>query len=112
MHTTGKGLEGRLDKILQLGEGQDFRNICDRLLLRYSEDRAVKQDVFLGRQLKHGGMDFYKTALFKRGNGCFEKRLERQDQSMSDIEILSFRYTEISAPSSPRYWTRLYVKES
>lgn len=43
--------------------------------------------VFLGRQLKHGGMDFYKTALFKKGRGCFEKRLERQDQSMSDIEI-------------------------
>jgi len=43
--------------------------------------------VFLGRQLKHGGMNFYKTSLLKKGKGEFERRLANQDQSMSDIEI-------------------------
>jgi hypothetical protein len=43
--------------------------------------------VFLGRQLKYGGMSFHKTALFKLGKGRFEKRLEQQDESMADIEI-------------------------
>lgn len=43
--------------------------------------------VFLGRQLKHGGMRFYKTSLFRLGKGGFERRLEEQDQSMADIEI-------------------------
>ena len=42
---------------------------------------------FMGRQLKHGGFDLWKLFLFKKGLGRYEKRLTRQDTSMSDIEI-------------------------
>ncbi len=42
---------------------------------------------FLGRQLRHGDTQFWKVALFRRGKGHYEKRLESQDQSMSDIEV-------------------------
>src|SRR5579872_2733279 len=34
---------------------------------------------FLGRLLRHGGAGFWKLALFRRGKGGFECRLEDQD---------------------------------
>jgi glycosyltransferase involved in cell wall biosynthesis len=42
---------------------------------------------FLGRKLKHGDTQLKKLALFRRGKGRFEKRLDAQDSSMSDIEV-------------------------
>jgi glycosyltransferase involved in cell wall biosynthesis len=45
------------------------------------------QIVFLGRMLRHGDTALWKLYLFRRGKGRFEKRLERQDASMADIEI-------------------------
>lgn len=42
---------------------------------------------FLGRQLKHGDTQLWKLSLFRRGKGRFEKRLDAQDSSMSDIEV-------------------------
>jgi glycosyltransferase involved in cell wall biosynthesis len=42
---------------------------------------------FLGRQLRHGDTDLWKLSLFRKGKGRYEKRLERQDWSMSDIEV-------------------------
>lgn len=43
--------------------------------------------VFLGRRLKHGGFDFYKLNLFRKGKGTFEKRIDNQTMEMSDIEV-------------------------
>jgi hypothetical protein len=37
--------------------------------------------------LRHGDTALWKLYLFRRGKGRFEKRLERQDASMADIEI-------------------------
>lgn len=45
------------------------------------------QIVFLGRMLQHGDTELWKLFLFRRGMGRFERRLEQQDSSMSDIEI-------------------------
>jgi SAM-dependent methyltransferase/glycosyltransferase involved in cell wall biosynthesis len=42
---------------------------------------------FLGRQLRHGDTDLWKLSLFRKGKGRYEKRLESQDSSMSDIEV-------------------------
>jgi len=42
---------------------------------------------FLGRALQHGDASFYKLALFRRGRGRFECRLEDQDVSMGDMEV-------------------------
>ncbi len=42
---------------------------------------------FLGRALRHGGADFYKLSLFRRGKGKFECRLKDQDASMADMEV-------------------------
>ena len=42
---------------------------------------------FLGRALRHGGARFYKLALFRRGKGRFECRLQNQDISMCDMEV-------------------------
>jgi len=42
---------------------------------------------FLGRALRHGGARFYKLALFRRGKGRFECRLQNQDTSMCDMEV-------------------------
>ena len=42
---------------------------------------------FLGRQLRHGGADFLKLSLFRRGKGRFECRLKDQDASMADMEV-------------------------
>lgn len=43
--------------------------------------------VFLGRMLRFGDTELWKLFLFRRGKGRYERRLERQDASMSDIEI-------------------------
>lgn len=42
---------------------------------------------FLGRRLRHGGADFCKLSLFRRGKGRFECRLRDQDASMADMEV-------------------------
>lgn len=42
---------------------------------------------FLGRVLLHGDTDLWKLFLFRRGHGRYEKRLQQQDESMSDMEI-------------------------
>ena len=42
---------------------------------------------FLGRRLRHGGADFCKLSLFRRGKGRFECRLREQDTSMADMEV-------------------------
>jgi len=45
------------------------------------------QIVFLGRMLRHGDTELWKRALFRWGHGRYERRLEQQDASMSDIEV-------------------------
>jgi len=42
---------------------------------------------FLGRQLRHGGLELWKLFLFRKGKGRYEKRLASQDARMSDIEV-------------------------
>ena len=42
---------------------------------------------FLGRRLRHGGADFWKLSLFRRGKGRFECRLKDQNPSMGDMEV-------------------------
>jgi glycosyltransferase involved in cell wall biosynthesis len=42
---------------------------------------------FLGRQLRHGDTALWKLSLFRKGKGRYEKRLERQDSSMADMEV-------------------------
>lgn len=45
------------------------------------------QMYFLGRRLHHGGADFWKLSLFRRGKGRFECRLKDQNASMGDMEV-------------------------
>ena len=45
------------------------------------------QIYFLGKQLKYGDTELWKLFLFRKNKGRYEKRLESQDASMSDIEI-------------------------
>lgn len=60
--------------------------------------RAIKNDqyngfwlrfpmYFLGRQLRYGDSELWKLFLFRKGHGRYEKRLEMQNCSMSDIEV-------------------------
>ena len=42
---------------------------------------------FLGRALRHGDANFWKLALFRRGKGRYECRLQNQDSSMADMEV-------------------------
>ena len=42
---------------------------------------------FLGRALHHGDIGLWKLALFRRGQGRFECRLQHQDASMADMEV-------------------------
>lgn len=42
---------------------------------------------FLGRRLRHSGARFWKLALFRKGRGRYECRLEDQDASMADMEV-------------------------
>ncbi|HYA42049.1 MAG TPA: glycosyltransferase family 2 protein [Syntrophobacteraceae bacterium] len=45
------------------------------------------QIYFLGRRLKYGDTQLWKLFLFRKGKGRYEKRLDNQDRSMSDIEV-------------------------
>lgn len=45
------------------------------------------QPYFLGKRLKHGGFDFWKLSLFRRGMGRLEVRLEEPDHYVGDAEI-------------------------
>jgi glycosyltransferase involved in cell wall biosynthesis len=42
---------------------------------------------FLGRRLRHGDSRLWKLALFRRGRGQFECRLQDQNASMGDMEV-------------------------
>ena len=42
---------------------------------------------FLGRLLRFGDTRLWKLSLFRKGKGRFERRLDRQDASMLDMEI-------------------------
>ncbi|MGA7909864.1 MAG: glycosyltransferase family 2 protein [Candidatus Sulfotelmatobacter sp.] len=42
---------------------------------------------FLGRALRFGDAGFWKLALFRRGRGRYECRLQDQDVSMADMEV-------------------------
>jgi len=42
---------------------------------------------FLERLLRHGGAEFWKLSLFRRGKGRYECRLKDQDASMADMEV-------------------------
>lgn len=42
---------------------------------------------WLGRQLRFGDTQLWKLSLFRRAKGRYEKRLEAQDPSMSDVEV-------------------------
>lgn len=42
---------------------------------------------FLGRRLRHSGASFWKLALFRKGRGRYECRLQDQDLSMADMEV-------------------------
>jgi glycosyltransferase involved in cell wall biosynthesis len=53
---------------------------CSGFLLKY-------QIHFLGRRLRFGGTQLHKLALFRRGRGRYEKRLDNQDSSMGDMEV-------------------------
>jgi len=45
------------------------------------------QTWFLGRALRHGDVGLWKLALFRRGKGRYECRLQNQDASMADMEV-------------------------
>lgn len=53
---------------------------------------------FLGRRLRHSAASFYKLALFRRGKGRFECRLEDQDNSMCDMEV--HEHVMVSGPTA------------
>lgn len=53
---------------------------CDGYWLRF-------RVAFLGRMLRYGDTELWKLYLFRRKKGHYEKRLTRQDCSMSDIEV-------------------------
>ncbi len=54
---------------------------------RFDGYYVALQMFFLGRALRHGGAQFYKLSLFRRGKGRFECRLKDQDASMADMEV-------------------------
>lgn len=55
------------------------------------------QLVFLGRMIRYGDTMLWKLFLFRRGKGRYEKRLEQQDASMSDVEI--HEHTVVDGPT-------------
>ncbi|NNF03260.1 MAG: glycosyltransferase family 2 protein [Rhodothermales bacterium] len=68
---------------------------------------------FMGRQLRHGGFDLWKLFLFRKGRGRYERRLEKQDVSMSDIEIhehvvVDGRVGRLKSPVRHENWNSLY----
>jgi len=54
---------------------------------RYDGYHLALRIYFLGRELRHSGATFRKLALFRRGKGHYECRLQEQDTSMADMEI-------------------------
>ena len=69
-----------LDPIKQEIEGAIKSDELDGYWLKF-------QLYFLGKQMRHGGFDLWKLFLFRKGKGHYEKRLEDQNKSMSDIEV-------------------------
>lgn len=68
---------------------------------------------FLGRQLRHGGFDLWKLFLFRRGKGHYERRLENQNDSMSDIEVhehvvVDGKVGRLRHPVRHENWNSLY----
>lgn len=67
---------------------------------------------FLGRQLRFGDTELWKLALFRRARGRYEKRLESQDLSMSDVEVhehvvLQGRVGRLESPVRHENWNSL-----
>ena len=60
---------------------------------------------FLGRKLRFGDTQFWKLILFRKGRAHYEKRLERQDASMMDIEV-----HEHVVADGPTGWLRCPVR--
>jgi glycosyltransferase involved in cell wall biosynthesis len=54
---------------------------------RYDGYHIALRIYFLGRELRHSGATFHKLALFRRGQGHYECRLQEQDPSMADMEV-------------------------
>ena len=54
--------------------------------------------VFLGRMLRFGDTQLWKCSLFRVGRGRYEQRLDRQDESMSDIEV--HEHVVVDGPTS------------
>lgn len=68
---------------------------------------------FLGRQLRHGGFDLWKLFLFRAGAGRYERRLDAQDSSMSDIEVhehvvVDGKVGRLRNPVRHENWNSLY----
>lgn len=60
---------------------------------------------FLGRMLRFGDSQFWKLSLFRKGRAHYEKRLERQDASMLDIEV--HEHVVVDGPAG---WLRCPVR--
>ena len=100
---------------------------ADEILLDTIKDEiaeAIKSDkydgywlrfqlYFLGRQLRFGGFDLWKLFLFRWGRGYYERRLENQDESMSDIEVhehvvVNGKVGRLRSPIRHENWNSLY----
>lgn len=68
---------------------------------------------FLGRQLRHGGFDLWKLFLFRKGAGRYERRIDAQDEKMSDIEVhehvvVDGKVGRLKNPIRHENWNSLY----
>src|SRR5207245_2685884 len=63
VHAAGVALDRRVDKPVDLGEGDDVVELAGDLAPRHAEDGAVEEDVFPAGQLgMEPGPDFQKAA--------------------------------------------------
>lgn len=67
----------------------ELKNEIQRAILADDHDGySIKLQMhFLGKELRHGGAQFHKLPLFRRGKGHYECRLADQDVSMGDMEV-------------------------
>lgn len=68
---------------------------------------------FLGRQLRHGGLELWKLFMFRHGKGRYERRFEEQDKTMSDIEVHEHVVVDgpvgkLKSPIRHENWNSLY----
>jgi glycosyltransferase involved in cell wall biosynthesis len=69
---------------------------------------------FLGGQLRHGDVSFWKLSLFRKRCGRFECRLRDQDDSMADFEVHEHVVCTAVAVNSKTHcytktWTRCHA---